>query len=141
MSEGDEKIYKDIGKIYCPYFKDCVQFTRVGFEHLKFKNKYKARSAKDQNMRFKLLPLAVQILGLSHTLQNISSRQRFEERTINNRREIGLMLVTYYEFTAVMSQKRIKIIIKQIEGRDKIFLSVIPFFKQKTPPEEGDGFS
>ncbi|MEK7095228.1 MAG: hypothetical protein AAB917_01045 [Patescibacteria group bacterium] len=141
MDEGNEKIYKDIGKVYCPYFKDYINFTRVGFEHLNFKNKYRARPAKDRNMRFKLLPLAVQILSLSHTLQNISSRNRFEERTVNNRRETALMLVIYYEFIAIISQKRMKIIIKQIESRDKIFLSVIPFFKQKTPPEEGDGFS
>ncbi len=142
MHENDrEKLYRSIGKIYCPYFKETVHFTELGFEHIRFKNRNKSRTIKDQNMRFKLLPNVVRIINLSHTLQGKLYKNRFEERFINNRREIALTQVIYYEFLAIIDDKKIKVIIKEITGKEKVFLSVIPFFKQKTPPIEGDGFS
>ncbi|MDO8430399.1 MAG: hypothetical protein Q7S72_00195 [Candidatus Taylorbacteria bacterium] len=136
-----EKFYKSIGKVYCPYFNESVNFTDLGFEHLRFKIKQTARTHKDQIVRFKLLPFAIQVLNLSHTLQGINSRNRFEERIINSRREFALTLVTYYEFIAIIDGKKIKIVIKEIKGKERIFLSIIPLFKQKSPSEEDDGFS
>jgi hypothetical protein len=138
MIEEYEKIYNAIGKVYCPYFKDYVYFTRTGLEHLKFKAKYKARNAKDQEMRIRLLPTAVRTLGDSHTLQNKAWRRRFEERYVNSRKEIALIGVYYYEFLAIIDGYRVKVVVKEIHGSDKIFLSVIPCFKQKMPLEESD---
>lgn len=132
-----EDFYKNIGGVYCPYFKESVYFTNIGLDHISFKNKYTARTAKDKDARVRLLPTAIEILGQSHTLQGKTCRQRFEERSINSRIEIALVVVTYYEFIAIIGSIRAKVIIKQTEhDNKKMFLSVIPFFKQKMPPEE-----
>lgn len=139
--EEYEKYYRGIKKVYCPYFMESINFTNLGFEHIRFKNKHLARTLSDQSVRLRLLPIAVKILEKSHTLQGVSIRKRFEERYINNRKEIALLLVHYYEFTAIIDTRKAKVIIKQVEGREKIFLSIIPLFKEKTPPIEGDGFS
>ena len=43
-----------------------------------------------------------------------------------------MRVVTYYEFIAVMeshnSKVRVKIVVKQVEGSEKHFLSIIPFW-------------
>ncbi len=133
----DER-YGSIGKVYSPYFKEYIYFTPVGLEHLKFKNRFTARTEKDKRMRTNLLPIAVKIIEQSHTLQNRQYRKRFEERHINNRKEKILLLVSYFEFIAIIDNFRATVIIKQIENMEKVFLSVIPTFKQKMPPEESD---
>jgi hypothetical protein len=136
MEEGE--YYKSIQKVYCPYFKEYIHFTDVGFNHLRFKNHHTARSIKDRNMRFSLLSAAVKIIADSHTLQGKKQKLRMEERYVNNRKETALMLVTYYEFIAIIRERKVTVIIKQIVGWDKVFLSVIPTFKQKTPSEDDD---
>ena len=133
----DEK-YNAIQRVYCPYFKEHIYYTRTGLEHLKFKNKFKARTEKDLRFRTMLLPISVEIIAQSHTLQGKICRRGFEERYVNNRKEIALTDVTYYEFLAIINERRAKVVIKQIENGNKIFLSVIPVFKQKMPPETSD---
>ena len=135
-----EEFYKKIGKAYCPYFREDVHFTNVGLDHIGFKNKYTARTTRDKSMRCRLLPVAVEILGQSHTLQGKTHRRRFEKRQVNSRVEIALVEVVYYEFIAVIGNDRVKVVIKQAEhDKEKVFLSVIPYFKQqKMPLDESD---
>ncbi len=136
--QSDDHFYKSIDRVYCPYFKDYIHFTDAGFDHIRFKNKHTVRTSKDMNMRLRLLPIAIKIIGNSHTLQNKTYRQRFENRYVNGRKETAIQQVTYYELTAMLDEIRLKIVIKQTERTEKIFLSVIPLFKQKIPPEESD---
>ncbi|MDE2188434.1 MAG: hypothetical protein KGJ35_01755 [Patescibacteria group bacterium] len=133
-----EAFYKNIGKIYCPYFKDYIHFTDVGIDHLRFKNKFTLRTEKDRDMRIKMLPRAIHLIGKTVTLQNRSYRRRFETRYINSRKENILTDVKYYEFVAIIEERHIRVVIKQIENKEKVFLSVIPLFKQKMPLEESD---
>ncbi len=139
--EGNEKFYKEIVKTPCPYFKDDIHFSNEGFEHLRFKNYFTPRSNKDSAMRFSLLPSAIKIINSSHTLQGFTTRYRFEYRFINSRKERALLFIKYYEFIAILNERKMKVIVKQIENGRKSFLSIIPLFKEKTPPIEGDGFS
>ena len=131
-----EEYYKGIKKVYCPYFKDNIYFTGDGFDHIRFKKKHAVRPFKDMRMRIDLLPTVLKIIGASHTLQNRSLRRRFEYRYVNSRKESALTDVTYYEFVAIMDERRVRVVVKQIENFEKIFLSVIPVFNQKMPPSE-----
>src|ERR1035437_1793295 len=131
-----EEFYKKIGEVYCPYFKEYIHFTDEGFNHLQFKNKYTLRSTKDREMRIRLLPIAIQIIGASHTLQGKTWRKGFEYRYVNSRKELALAGVWYYEFMDIMNDQKIKVVIKQVEDNEKIFLSVIPAFQQKISLEE-----
>jgi hypothetical protein len=123
-----EKFYKEIGDIYCPYFKEKIVFNAKGLKHLKFKSNRQARPGKDQYSRLKLIHLAPEILKQSRTLQGIWQIKRFEVQKTNSRWEQIMKDVTYYEFIAVIDTIRLKVIIKQVLGGEKHFWSVIPFW-------------
>jgi hypothetical protein len=121
-------------EIWCPYLKQKIIFNSKGKEHLKFKEKHKARLVYDQYIRMKLLKFAPIIVQDSKTLQGINETKTFELNRSNHRNEYNLVDTTYYEFIAVIDKKvRIKIIVKQIEDKQPYFWSIIPFWKQIEP--------
>jgi len=124
-----EESYKNIGEIYCPYFGESVHFNAKGIEHLKFKGTRKARAQKDQYIRLRLISLAPRILRDSHTLQGVSESKHFERQKVNNRWDKVIKEVTHYEFVAVIKRVRVRIVVKQIDGGQKFFWSIIPFWK------------
>ena len=126
--EKAEEMYKTINVVYCPYFKEKISFNSQGLQHLKFKRREKARSVDDQYMRFKLLYLAPVILKQSHTLQGIWETKKFERIRVHSRVDIVLKPVIYFEFIALINRNRVKIIVKQIDGGEKYFWSIIPFW-------------
>lgn len=127
-----ETFYKNIGEIYCPYFKEKVSFNSKGLEHLKFIQREKARLEKDQYMRFKLIHLAPEILKLSHTVQGVFETKKFEKIRMHSRTDMVLKPVIYFEFIAVIKRNRVRIIVKQIENGQKFFFSIIPFWGMNT---------
>ena len=123
-----EILYQELGSIHCPYFDDLVYFNSHGLEHLKFKRRNKTRSLRDKSMRFKLLPLVPQILKLSRTVQGVWETKHFERVRVHSRTDTILKNVTFYEFIAVLDDRRIKVIIKQVENGQRFFWSIIPFW-------------
>lgn len=130
LKDKGEAFYATVGSVFCPYFREDILFTQSGLDHLNFKRGNKQRVFGDRTIRFKLLPLVPIILAKSHTLQGIFETKSFESVRVHNRVDSILKQVTYYEFIAVISNYRIKVIVKQVEGRAKIFWSVIPFWKK-----------
>lgn len=124
-----EEFYRKIGEVYCPYLKNKVSFNAKGLEHIKFKERGKARVVNDQYIRLKLLKLAPKIISASHTLQEYFETKKFENVNANSRWQYKVVEVVYYGFVAIINQARIKIIIKQIDGGNKFFWSLIPFWK------------
>ncbi len=128
-----EDFYNSIRSIHCPYFKEEVSFNSKGLDHLIFKSWNKTRPATDQYTRFRHLKLAPEIIRQSKTLQGLWSTQKFERiKKKTGGWEQVLKVTTYYEFIAVMeshgSKVRVKVIVKQIAGGEKFFLSIIPFW-------------
>jgi len=132
IKHESEDFYEKIGKIYCPYFGDHINFNSKGLDHLIFKEWNKTRPIKDQYVRFRHLRLAPEVVNRSKTLQGMWKTQKFERIKIHNRWDKILKSTTYYEFIAIMdshgSKVRVKVIIKQIDGGEKFFLSIIPFW-------------
>ncbi len=128
-----EAFYSKIGAVYCPYFSSKINFNAKGLEHLIFKSWNRTRSINDQFSRFRHLALVPEVIQNSRTLQGIWSTQKFErlKKKSGSWQQI-LKLNTYYEFIAVVeshgSKIRLKIIVKQVDGGNKFFLSVIPFW-------------
>ena len=129
-----EEFYKSIGDVHCPYLKERVAFNAKGLDHIKFKEWNKARSIVDQYMRLRLLRLAPDIVRNSNTLQEFFETNRFERQKINSRWEQRMIRVKYYGFVAIINRSRIKVIVKEIEGGNKFFWSIIPFWKIKKDP-------
>lgn len=123
-----EEFYKTINKVYCPYFKEVIAFNAKGLKHLKFKSDRQARPRGDQYSRLKLLRFAPEILKQSHTVQGIWRLRKFEHQKTNSRWQYVMKDIIFYEFIAVLENIRIKIIIKEIQGGEKYFWSVIPFW-------------
>lgn len=140
MSNFTEKQFEDIksraeadygliGEVWCPYFQEKVAFNAKGLEHLKFKKKNHARSRDDQYTRFRILGLAPKVTELSKTLQGISYTKNFESVRSHGRTDIVLKTVSYYEFIAILKDKRVRVVVKQVEDGPKYFWSIIPFWK------------
>ncbi len=127
-----EEIYKSIGEVYCPYFKEKIAFNSKGLEHIKFKQRENPRLEQDQYMRYKLINLAPEILTKSNTIQGIQETRKFERIRVNKRTDTLLKNVSYYEFIAVIKRNRVRIILKQIDGGNKFFWSLIPFWGMDT---------
>ncbi len=123
-----EELYKTFTEVYCPYFKETIDFNAQGIEHLKYKQRNKSRHDNDQYMRFKLIHLAPEVIKISNSVQGIFETKRFEYIKNHNKWEQVLKHVTYYEFIAVIKRNRVKIIVKQIDNGKKIFWSIIPFW-------------
>lgn len=129
VSEKAEEFYTSIGEIRCPYFGEKIAFNTAGFKHLKFKSDQVARSRSEQYARLKLLIFAPQVLTLSRTIQGISHTKHFERIRMHSRTDTILKPVSHYEFIAVLENVRVKVIVKQIDGGQKFFWSIIPFWK------------
>ena len=63
-------------------------------------------------------------------MQGIEQTTEWERRRRHGRWEKLLIPVTYYEFIAVIEQRRFKVIVKQLPGGKRIFWSLIPFWRQ-----------
>jgi len=133
LREKAETFYKEVGEIHCPYFNERISFNSKGLEHIKFKTKRKIRERKDAYMRLKNIHLAPQILKNSYTLQEKQNKKIFVDIKTNSRKETILKNCTYYGFLAIITdgnfEKRLKIIIRQIDGGQKHFWSIIPYWK------------
>jgi len=127
-----ESFYKTIGKVRCPYFGDNVYFNIKGWEHLVFKSWNNTRIVNDQFARLRHIKLAPEVIRNSKTLQGVWTTQKIERVKRNSRWDKVLKLITYYEFIAIMeshgSKIRVKIIVKEVEGGEKFFWSLIPFW-------------
>jgi len=123
-----EAFYEKLPDIFCPYFQGKIAFNAKGLKHLRFKAERQARSHRDQYARLKLLHLAPEVLKKSHTVQGIWETKKFEQQKTNNRWENVLKTVRFFEFIAVLENIRIKVIVKEVEGGEKHFWSVIPFW-------------
>ncbi|MBI5222457.1 MAG: hypothetical protein HY980_03100 [Candidatus Magasanikbacteria bacterium] len=123
-----EEFYGTIGAVFCPYFDEKIVFNAKGLRHLKFKSDQQARPRGDQYVRLKLVRLAPEVLKKSHTVQGVWEVKRFEEQKTNSRWEHILKNVWFYEFIAVLNNIRVKVIVKETQGGQKHFWSVIPFW-------------
>lgn len=129
-----ETFYSSVDKISCPYFgaDSLVAFNGVGLRHIKFKSDSFARSRSDQFVRLKHIHLAKRILEKSRTLQEYKEGKIFTQKKSGNSREKILANVVYYGFVAIVNDsgksKRLKILVRQIQGGEKHFWSIIPFW-------------
>jgi hypothetical protein len=125
-----EAQYGVIGSVRCPYFQTTVIFSSEGFRHLLFKSWNRGRDRRDQFMRLKQIARAPEILRLSRTVQGIFQTNEWKRQHRHGHWEKLLVAVTYYEFIAVLAERRFKVIVKQLPNGERIFWSLIPFWRQ-----------
>lgn len=113
--------FRKIKGISSPAFpKEKIIFNSKGLSHLFYKGSHKksGRSDKETQARVSLLPRAVKILKLMPLAQ--------EENTFM----IEGKKIKYWAFEAVVDNRRIKVIVRQIGQGKKHFWSVIPAWRK-----------
>lgn len=134
IKEDAEVYYTTVGSVVCPYFGEAepVAFNSRGIKHIKFKSERTARSRADQFMRLKHIHLVKRILEKSRTVQEYKETKEFVETKSLTKKEKVLKTVKYYGFIAIVNDlgrmKRLKILVRQEEGGEKHFWSIIPFW-------------
>lgn len=126
-----EEAYAKIGEVLCPYLGAKVEFNVAGLEHIKYQQWNRGRPFKDQLIRFRLLRLVPIILGKSHTLQGIEKVRKRERVKVLGKWQTRVSRVHYYEFTAVIENYRIKVIVRKMGDGPYHFWSIIPSWKQR----------
>ena len=129
-----QELFKKIGKVRFPYLQSEVSFNREGLKHIKFKRDTEARNRDDQFIRLKHIKFAPRILEKSGTLQELRREKGFVRVKTNTRNERVLKWITYYGFVSVINdsgyQKRLKIVVREVEGGQPHFWSLIPHWKR-----------
>jgi hypothetical protein len=105
--------------IYNPYFKEEIILNAKGFHHLQFTND-RLRSEQEQLFKFKYLPLAIEIIRRSSTIQEY----RKLVLTSGN-------YIEYFGMVAIIGEKnfKIKAVLKRKNGGRVTFWSVMPYSK------------
>ena len=124
-------IYDTQKNIRNPYLETEVVFNSDGFHHLQFSAR-RERSKKEQLLKFNLLPLAINVIKRSGTLQEY----RKDIVAVGKKGNDGFRKtkeVQYWGFTAIMGEQKIKIrvILRKIGDGNVIFWSVMPDSKLK----------
>ncbi len=124
--EKARKIYDAQKSIYNPYFQNQIILNSDGFHHLQFSAR-KERSKEEQLLKFSLLPLALEIIKKSGTIQEYrktivkyGKKSKIDGLTRTKEAE-------FWAFIAIVGEKkiRIKVIIKRIGSGNIIFWSVM----------------
>lgn len=114
--------FKKIKSVKCPAFpREEVFFNSRGLSHLFYKGSQKisSRPSKETETRVFLLPRAVKVLKLMPLSQEESV---FVTKDGKHAR--------YWDFEAVVDDRRIKVIVRQIGDGKKHFWSVIPAWRK-----------
>jgi hypothetical protein len=118
VKQKAKELYERVGRVWCPALNDEIIFGSNGFRHL-VRNGSRHRYKSEQKRRFALISLAKDILENS---------QNFAVREIDS----GGKKATFWAFTERRNDKIIKVIVRQIEGQKKKFLSVFESNKKST---------
>lgn len=114
--------YRTIGAIFSPALQERIRFSDHGFRHILFKKGRAGRRKGQQVRRFSLLPLVVELVGLSTTHQEFETAietHRGKNKTVH-----------YWGVIAILRGEKIKVVIRKI-GENGImhFWSIIPDFQ------------
>lgn len=123
------RIYKNIGRISCPFFNDeMISFSVKQFEHLLRGKNRRMRPRTQQLIRLRLLEYVEAILTTEADKAVVVFRDEYEiTRTVNRYGEKVLekKMARSWAFTALINRCEVKVVIGQVDGSRKEFLSVM----------------
>lgn len=108
--------------VSCPAFpKEKIAFNSKGLSHIFYKGagKISSRSMQESEVRVKLLPRALEVLKRMPLSQ--------EESAVIDR---AGRVCRYWAFEAIVDNRRIKVIVRQVGNGKKHFWSVIPAWRR-----------
>ncbi len=127
LKENSFNYYKNIHLVFSPALNQEIHFPSEGFNHILFKNHWTERERSSQILRFKLLPLAVKLIGLSTTYQEFEETiQEFSVKSHKAKVQKSKP-VCYWGIIAIIDGRKIKVIIRKV-GDNGLphFWSIVP---------------
>jgi hypothetical protein len=126
LREETQNWFQSLKPVQSPILHSDIHFTSEGFEHIVYKRARAERDKNSQTMRFKLLPLAVKLIGLSTTFQEYE--EDVKQITIKRRKKKVQVSkkVQYWGLIAIIEGRKIKVIIRKVGNGQHHFWSVIP---------------
>ena len=127
-----KQLYFDQKTIYSPYFKEHIILNSDGFHHLQFSYR-KERNTREQLLKFRLMPMAFEIIRKAGTLQEYRKiLSPVGNRSVKND-SVAMRLVEYWGFVAIIGSRdlKIKVILRRVGDGNIIFWSVMPYSKIK----------
>lgn len=127
-----KEIFEKQKAIYCPFFQTNVILNSDGFNHLQFKGNRMPRNTEEQLLKFSLLPLALEVVRKSGTIQEYRKiLTPFGEKS--EKGFAKMKEVEYWGLIAIVGENKIKIkaILKRIGTGNITFWSVMPHAKLK----------
>ncbi|MEK7127885.1 MAG: hypothetical protein AAB838_04155 [Patescibacteria group bacterium] len=113
------KIFNDTKEISCPAFTgEAILFNAKGINHLLYKGNRSKRDISRIQTNIRLLPRAIKVLRLMPFFQEESFYEKDK------------ILFKYWAFEAVVEERRVKVVVRQIGNGQKVFWSVIPAWRK-----------
>lgn len=127
LKEDTQNFYNGIGRIHSPAFNQEIHFSAEGFNHIVFKRAHSERERPSQILRFKLLPLAVKLIKISTTYQEVEETiKEFEVKRFKKKVRKSCP-VKYWGIIAIIDGRKIKVIIRKIGDNGNLhFWSIVP---------------
>lgn len=127
LREDAQRFYNNIGRIMSPALNQQIHFTAEGFNHIIFKGSRSERERPSQILRFKLLPLAVKLVGLSTTYQEFEESIKEFDVKSHKKRLRQSKPVRYWGIIAIIEGRKIKVIVRKIGDNGAMhFWSIVP---------------
>jgi len=130
--EKAKVIYTAQREIYCPYFQEKVILNADGFHHLQFSAR-RERDKKAQLLKFSLLPLALDVIRKSGTIQEYRKLLTPIGKSSPRDGATPMKEVSYWGLVAIVKEKNIKVrvILRKVGNGNVTFWSVMPDAKFK----------
>lgn len=118
--------------LYNPYFKTNIILNSDGFHHLQFSGR-RERSKEEQLLKFNLLPLALDIIKKSGTIQEYRRLLTPIGKPSTRDNSVPMKEVEYWGLIAIMSDYKIKVrtVLRRVGDGNITFWSVMPYSKIK----------
>lgn len=130
--EKAEEIFSAQKNLYNPYFKTSIVLNSDGFHHLQFSGR-RERNKKEQLLKFNLLPLALDIIKKSGTIQEYRRLLTPIGKPSALNGSILLKEVEYWGLVAIIGDSKIKVrtVLRRVGDGNITFWSVMPYSKIK----------
>jgi len=120
-------LYNKINSVFSPALQSKITFPSESFNHIIFKNPRTERERPSQILRFKLLPLAAKLIGLSTTYQEYEESSSEVVIKRHKKRVKESRIIKYWGIIAILDNQKIKVILRKIGDNGLAhFWSIIP---------------
>ena len=130
--ETAKAIYSNQKVIYNPYFKTNIILNSDGFHHLQFSARHE-RNKNEQIFKFNLLPLGLEIIRKSATVQEYRKLLSPIGKKSKRDGSVQIKEVEYWDMVAIIGEKRIKVrtVLRRVGDGNITFWSVMLFFQKE----------